>query len=149
MLTTSTKSVADYFKERLLARASGKSTPLSSVVTPDEEADEDFDDAPRGGLGSARTTFSSDSSSFQTGMSKFASMFTSATVTIKEEVPNVNNTEEIAQDNERLKGKDKETGEQTDDKDDKEVRKKAKEERKREKAEKKEKKRRKKEAEGL
>ncbi|KAF9070789.1 hypothetical protein BDP27DRAFT_1362261 [Rhodocollybia butyracea] len=106
-LTTSTKTVADYFKERLLAKTStaNKPTPLTSVFTALEidegddaprhglgsfnasAADEgDFDDAPRGGLGSSRTTFTSTSSSLQTGIiSKFASMFTSASVTTHEE----------------------------------------------------------------
>ncbi|KAE9408664.1 hypothetical protein BT96DRAFT_913804 [Gymnopus androsaceus JB14] len=156
-LTTSTKSVADYFKERLLAKASGKSTPLTSVVTRDEEedesprhglgsasrptADDDFDDAPRGGLGSARTTFSSATSSLQTGMSKFASMFTSAT---KEEV-----TEESDLKDKTERGKDEKSTKKIDEDTDKETveekaaRRKAKEERRREKAEKKEKKRRK------
>ncbi|KAJ4467762.1 hypothetical protein J3R30DRAFT_3565569 [Lentinula aciculospora] len=103
-LTTSTKSVSDYFKERLLAKTSGK----SSLIIPTEKDDsndnsegppraglgssltreEDFDDAPHGGLGSTRTatTFNSTSSSFQNGLSKFASMFTSATVTTREEI---------------------------------------------------------------
>ncbi|KAJ6497762.1 hypothetical protein C8R45DRAFT_1072254 [Mycena sanguinolenta] len=51
-LTTSTKSVADYFKDKLLAKA-GKST--SVVPTPSEAIKTEIDyDAPRGGLGSSR-----------------------------------------------------------------------------------------------
>ncbi|KAJ7928504.1 hypothetical protein B0H13DRAFT_1967577 [Mycena leptocephala] len=51
-LTTSTKSVADYFKDKLLAKAgkSGSATP-----TPFEAIKTEMDyDAPRGGLGSSR-----------------------------------------------------------------------------------------------
>ncbi|KAJ3908214.1 hypothetical protein F5879DRAFT_1007839 [Lentinula edodes] len=111
-LTTSTKSVSEYFKERLLVKTSGNSSPLSSTVTPESNAravDEsesedapraglgssrnltrdtgDLDDTPRGGLGSSRTstTFTSAASTFQSGMSKFESMFTSASVIAKEE----------------------------------------------------------------
>ncbi|KAF7375882.1 G-patch domain-containing protein [Mycena sanguinolenta] len=51
-LTTSTKSVADYFKDKLLAKA-GKST--SVIPTPSEAIKTEIDyDAPRGGLGSSR-----------------------------------------------------------------------------------------------
>ncbi|KAJ3933012.1 MAG: hypothetical protein NXY57DRAFT_1000479 [Lentinula lateritia] len=109
-LTTSTKSVSEYFKERLLVKTSGNSSPLSSTVTPETNARaaddsenedtprvglgsyrnltrDDLDDTPRGGLGSTRasTKFTSAASTFQSGMSKFASMFTSASVIAKEE----------------------------------------------------------------
>ncbi|KAI0090529.1 hypothetical protein BDY19DRAFT_1040795 [Irpex rosettiformis] len=58
-LTTSTKCVMDYFKEKLLAKSSGSSTPFASTststLTPrneDAEGEEDaYDDRPRGGLG--------------------------------------------------------------------------------------------------
>ncbi|KIK68988.1 hypothetical protein GYMLUDRAFT_236858 [Collybiopsis luxurians FD-317 M1] len=102
-LTTSAKSVADYFKERLSVKAC-KSSPLSSAISPEtakrrttDDGEEDApraglgslkrsysdtdDDAPRAGLGSARATFASAtpaSSSFSLEMSKIASMFSSA-----------------------------------------------------------------------
>ncbi|KAJ7350411.1 hypothetical protein DFH08DRAFT_958092 [Mycena albidolilacea] len=52
-LSTSTKSVADYFKDKLLAKA-GKST--SATPTPSEAIKTEivYDDAPRGGLGTSR-----------------------------------------------------------------------------------------------
>ncbi|KAJ3852655.1 hypothetical protein EV368DRAFT_73911 [Lentinula lateritia] len=111
-LTTSTKSVSEYFKERLLVKSSGNSSLSSSTVTPetnaraadDSESEDapraglgsyrnltrdngDLDDTPRGGLGSTRapTTFTSAASTLQSGMSKFASMLTSASVIAKEE----------------------------------------------------------------
>lgn len=91
-------------------KTSGNSSPLSSTVTPETNARaaddsenedtprvglgsyrnltrDDLDDTPRGGLGSTRasTKFTSAASTFQSGMSKFASMFTSASVIAKEE----------------------------------------------------------------
>ncbi|KAJ7497010.1 hypothetical protein FB451DRAFT_1209716 [Mycena latifolia] len=48
-LTTSTKSVADYFKDKLLAKAA-----KSGSATPTPIKDESAYDAPRGGLGSSR-----------------------------------------------------------------------------------------------
>jgi Pin2-interacting protein X1 len=54
-LTTSTKSVADYFRDKLLAKSSAKSgTP--TPLTPLTEYEADAHDAPRGGLGSFRPT---------------------------------------------------------------------------------------------
>ncbi|KAK7057498.1 G-patch domain-containing protein, partial [Favolaschia claudopus] len=54
-LTTSTKSVSDYFKDKLLAKA-GKSG--SVVTTPSDAIKSEIDyDAPRGGLGSSRVQF--------------------------------------------------------------------------------------------
>jgi Pin2-interacting protein X1 len=50
-LTTSTKSVADYFKDRLRAKGSGSSSPLLSTGS---EKDAESSEAPRGGLGSSR-----------------------------------------------------------------------------------------------
>jgi Pin2-interacting protein X1 len=50
--TTSTKSVADYFRERLLAKSLGVSLPS----TPKPAVDEDEDDtSPRAGLGSSKS----------------------------------------------------------------------------------------------
>ncbi|KAF8348374.1 hypothetical protein F5887DRAFT_880525 [Amanita rubescens] len=46
-ITTSSKSVADYFKEKLLSRTSGSSTSKSDI-------DDDAFDKPRGGIGSRR-----------------------------------------------------------------------------------------------
>ncbi|KAL0577736.1 hypothetical protein V5O48_004230 [Marasmius crinis-equi] len=93
-LTTSTKSVSDYFKERLLAKL-GKSTPLRDVSTMDTdeprgglgtsdygnlESDDD-DRLPRGGLGASRVQIDTSSlaTSSQITTSKFASMFASFT----------------------------------------------------------------------
>lgn len=59
-LTTSTKSVMDYFKEKLLAKSNGassSSTPISatSPSTPRDDDEDDYGDRPRGlGLGFAR-----------------------------------------------------------------------------------------------
>jgi Pin2-interacting protein X1 len=53
-LTTSTKSVADYFRDKLLARSSAKSGTATSA-TPRTEYDAEAHDAPRGGLGSSRS----------------------------------------------------------------------------------------------
>lgn len=66
VLTTSTKSVADYFRDKLLARSSAK----SGTTTPRTEYEAETHDAPRGGLGSSRPNsdmpklFSSNSSTF-------------------------------------------------------------------------------------
>jgi len=50
-LTTSSKSVMDYFKEKLLAKSSSR-TPLTTVAsTPRDDGEVDYDDRPRGGLG--------------------------------------------------------------------------------------------------
>ena len=49
-ITTSTKSVAEYFKEKLLSRSSGSSIPTNRKMDPDDDAY----DAPRGGIGSSR-----------------------------------------------------------------------------------------------
>ncbi|KAJ3966669.1 hypothetical protein EV361DRAFT_934130 [Lentinula raphanica] len=101
-LTTSTKSVSDYFKEKMLAKTYTQSSPLSSMVTQkadviDEDEYEDvprggigsfrnsargeydLDDADRGGLGSARAATTA-MSTMQSGMSKFQAMFTSAAI---------------------------------------------------------------------
>ncbi|KAJ7690703.1 hypothetical protein B0H17DRAFT_1331341 [Mycena rosella] len=51
-LTTSTKSVADYFKDKLLAKA-GKSGSATPTPSDDIKNESDYD-APRGGLGSSR-----------------------------------------------------------------------------------------------
>ncbi|KAG6857727.1 hypothetical protein H0H87_004143 [Tephrocybe sp. NHM501043] len=86
-LTTSTKSVADYFKEKLLAKTSKSGTqtptmPRTDIVVKQEEEEEDSSDAPRGlgaprmGLGSK--TESLDSESQRIGLSKFSSLMSSA-----------------------------------------------------------------------
>ncbi len=46
-ITTSSKSVADYFKEKLLSRTSS-----STRINSKSDIDEDGFDAPRGGIGS-------------------------------------------------------------------------------------------------
>ncbi len=81
-LTVSTKSVADYFKERLLAKANGKTSMPSATPSRTDE-----DEAPSGGIGSSRSAFRL-SSRFSDdedaprpmglGMSKFGSLMSSA-----------------------------------------------------------------------
>lgn len=75
-LTTSTKSVADYFKEKLLVRAtqSESTTPVSQ---------RDAYDLPRGGLGSGRARFEiqeddSEVGARHVGISKFSSLMSSS-----------------------------------------------------------------------
>lgn len=53
-LTTSAKSVADYFKDRLQASARGSSLPS---LSSNSEKDGETCDVPRGGLGSSRLRF--------------------------------------------------------------------------------------------
>ncbi|KAJ3727046.1 hypothetical protein C8R42DRAFT_694485 [Lentinula raphanica] len=131
-LTTSTKSVSDYFKEKMLAKTYAQSLPLSSMVTQkadviDEDEYEDvprggigsfrnsargeydLDDADRGGLGSARAATTA-MSTMQSGMSKFQAMFTSAA--IMPEIDSVKtgsiaDTEGIVKDAEAREGKKK------------------------------------------
>ncbi|KAF5385932.1 hypothetical protein D9615_002299 [Tricholomella constricta] len=80
-LTTSTKSVADYFKEKLLAKVSmsGSGTP---VMLGTDTKMEDSYAAPRGGLGSSRLKSgtideSIDSQSQRIGLSKYSSLMSS------------------------------------------------------------------------
>jgi Pin2-interacting protein X1 len=80
-LTTSTKSVADYFKDKLLAKAgkSGSATP-----TPFEAIKTEMDyDAPRGGLGSSRVKLEPKEDDpvdppVRMGLSKLSSMMASS-----------------------------------------------------------------------
>lgn len=53
-LTTSAKSVADYFRDKLLARSSAKSGMTTPVISQTEHEADDYD-APRVGLGSFRS----------------------------------------------------------------------------------------------
>ncbi|KAG6866211.1 hypothetical protein C0991_007236 [Blastosporella zonata] len=83
-LTTSAKSVADYFKEKLLAKSSksGTQTPTTPLVDFKQEL-EDSHDAPRGGLGASRMGLgikaeSLDTESQRIGLSKFSSLMSSA-----------------------------------------------------------------------
>ena len=89
-LTVSSKSVMDYFKEKLAA----KSRPSSSPGTPPVEEASDYDDRPRMGLGASKlraeiTQEVKVESEERRGLggigsgmrSSFASMFASATVT--------------------------------------------------------------------
>lgn len=80
-LTVSTKSVADYFKERLMAKSAGK----SGTVTP--SSDDKEEEAPsRGGIGSSRSGLGSQMMDDEDdapramglGMSKFGSLMSSA-----------------------------------------------------------------------
>jgi len=79
-LTTSTKSVADYFKDRLLAKRSTVSSPLATVTRSTED---DGEERPRGlgmgGLGfkPAAATADDDASVTATGISKFGSLMSS------------------------------------------------------------------------
>ncbi|KAJ6558448.1 hypothetical protein DFH09DRAFT_530882 [Mycena vulgaris] len=80
-LTTSTKSVADYFKDKLLAKAgkSGSATP-----TPSEDIKTELDyEAPRGGLGSSRVKLEMKEEDdieppVRMGLSKLSSMLSSS-----------------------------------------------------------------------
>ncbi|KIJ65838.1 hypothetical protein HYDPIDRAFT_166848 [Hydnomerulius pinastri MD-312] len=82
-ITTSTKSVADYFKEKLGAKSSGAATPAKNT-----DSDSAGYDLPRGGLGSSRAFSSStpadESDHPRVGIGKsgnvFASFFTSASM---------------------------------------------------------------------
>ncbi|KAG6889113.1 hypothetical protein C0995_003682 [Termitomyces sp. Mi166 len=76
-LTTSTKSVADYFKEKLLAKSSKSGT--QSPLTPHFK--EDPYDTPRGGLGASQLKMdigTPDAESQRIGLSKFSSLMSSS-----------------------------------------------------------------------
>ncbi|KAJ3517256.1 hypothetical protein NLJ89_g620 [Agrocybe chaxingu] len=90
-ITTSAKSVTDYFKEKLVARSaktSGASTPLSpgSSYSPAETSDtsDDVFDAPRMGLGSSRLRLEvhsetkDEEDTRRIGLSKFSSLMSSS-----------------------------------------------------------------------
>ncbi|KAF5388877.1 hypothetical protein D9757_005598 [Collybiopsis confluens] len=80
-ITTSAKSVSDYFKERLLAKGSGKSPLPADADRQTLGLDDIDDDVSHAGLGSVRTTLASANSAYSPislGMSKFASLFTAA-----------------------------------------------------------------------
>ncbi|KAF8178520.1 hypothetical protein K438DRAFT_1264380 [Mycena galopus ATCC 62051] len=90
-LTTATKSVADYFKDKLLAKA-GKS--MSVTPTPSEAIKTEIDyDMPRGGLGSSRVKLEpkeEDEPPARMGlglskMSMMSSFFAASTSAVKEE----------------------------------------------------------------
>ena len=76
-LTTSTKSVSDYFKERLLAKASTRSISVPKLEDTKPRCDSDVEDyTPRGGLGASRAQMTGpESEPTFTTTSKFASMF--------------------------------------------------------------------------
>ncbi|KAJ7594625.1 hypothetical protein C8J56DRAFT_1161211 [Mycena floridula] len=87
-LTTSTKSVADYFKERLQAK--------QQPQRPVEDVDDDDDDAPRGGLGSSRMR--------DTGiMSTFSSLLSS---TILSTIPSSEPEPELSEKEKKKKDKE-------------------------------------------
>ncbi|TFK23679.1 hypothetical protein FA15DRAFT_620461 [Coprinopsis marcescibilis] len=97
-ITTSKKSVADYFKERLLAKANKSGTPASNVSTPIPVASMEDDEAekkPRGGLGFSRFSWEKheENNTVAIGMSKFGSLMSSAflasTVSISQETSTV------------------------------------------------------------
>lgn len=78
-LTTSTKSVADYFKEKLLARSS--TTAMFCTPQQDVQTDNDTHDTPRRGLGSSclqvETRGEFDAETQRIGISKFSSLMSS------------------------------------------------------------------------
>lgn len=96
-LRTSSKSVMDYFKEKLLAKSNSKSTSASTNASPAPGAStppshDDYDDRPRSGLGlgAARglgsrlhveTTYEEDTETSRTGLgaaSRMSAMFAAA-----------------------------------------------------------------------
>lgn len=93
-ITTSTKSVAEYFKDKLLANPSKSNVdnPISTSESHIEIAEEhDFYDAPRRGLGSSQLRYDTtketlDIETRRMGISKFSSLisssFLAATVSI-------------------------------------------------------------------
>ncbi|KAJ7729533.1 hypothetical protein DFH07DRAFT_895623 [Mycena maculata] len=93
-LTTSTKSVADYFKDKLLAKA-GKYGTATPKPSEDVKVEMDYE-APRGGLGSSRVKLEPTEGSVdpptRMGLSKLSSMMASSffvastSVVVKEEV---------------------------------------------------------------
>ena len=78
-LTTSTKSVADYFKDRLRAKGSGSSSPLLSTGS---EKDDESSEASKRGLGSSRLGLGArvdgQTSTVGLGASKFGSLVSGA-----------------------------------------------------------------------
>ncbi|EIW55881.1 uncharacterized protein TRAVEDRAFT_50368 [Trametes versicolor FP-101664 SS1] len=109
-LTVSSKSVMDYFKEKLAAKsnaASGAATP-ASPVTPREEELDDYADRPRIGLGASRLrveTTVEEAQEVRGGLGgigsgsrmQFAAMFAKAstTATVTTEVVAVQSAEEV------------------------------------------------------
>ncbi|KAJ2931230.1 hypothetical protein H1R20_g5813, partial [Candolleomyces eurysporus] len=103
-ITTSTKSVADYFKEKLSLKSSSKTSP-AATPTNDSDASQgrDYDDErPMGGLGFSRLRFEVreesqvEEETMRMGLSKFSSLmsstFLSATATTPssfEETPEI------------------------------------------------------------
>ncbi|KAF7980809.1 hypothetical protein HWV62_36418 [Athelia sp. TMB] len=76
-LTVSTRSMADYFKDRLKAK-SGDASPATPADSPGTPAENDAYDAPRGGLGASRgigmKSAHEDAPATGLGMSKFGSL---------------------------------------------------------------------------
>lgn len=79
-LTTSTRSMADYFKDRLREKNGESSAPTSPDSSAEDGKDESYD-APRGGLGSSRLTVEKKDDKITKmglGMSKFESLMSGA-----------------------------------------------------------------------
>ncbi|KAJ2916338.1 hypothetical protein MD484_g4119, partial [Candolleomyces efflorescens] len=86
-ITTSTKSVADYFKEKLSLKSSSKSASPAGTSTPnssDASQDRDYDaERPMGGLGFSRLRFEVleenkvEEETMRMGLSKFSSLMSS------------------------------------------------------------------------
>ncbi|KZV64315.1 hypothetical protein PENSPDRAFT_615618 [Peniophora sp. CONT] len=132
-LTTSTFSVADYFKAKLAERSTAKRTPSSSSSTPVEEGEEE---KPRMGLGMRARVEDEEEGPVRMGLgasSKFASMAMFAparTETVVEE-------KDVIMEDDVVVVKEEVVVESLDEGDEKEERRKAKEARKAEKAERK------------
>ncbi|KAJ7502893.1 hypothetical protein B0H11DRAFT_1986818 [Mycena galericulata] len=130
-LTTSTKSVADYFKDKLLAKA-GKSGSATPTSCEDIKSEMDYD-TPRGGLGSSRIKVEPKEDSPPARMgSKLSTMMASSffaassSVLVKEEVVVVEEVtvekkkkkKRSSPEEENVKGKDKKGKRRLDDKSD-------------------------------
>ncbi|KAG6920020.1 hypothetical protein DXG01_010088 [Tephrocybe rancida] len=145
-LTTSTKSVADYFKEKLLAKSFKSGTQTPTTPLPEAVNQEEPYDAPRGGLGASRMGLgvkaeTPDTETQRIGLSKFSSLmssaFLSATTMLSSE-PSTGESTPLGPDSSSKIKKEKRNKASTEDGKDEAAR----EIRKREKKEKKEKKRR-------
>ncbi|KAJ3570908.1 hypothetical protein NP233_g4105 [Leucocoprinus birnbaumii] len=74
-ITTSTKSVQDYFKEKM-GKLKGLATTVTSI-----QSEVDYDDVPRGGLGSRPRLMTEDEDAPRIGLSKFSALMSSTYMT--------------------------------------------------------------------
>ncbi|KAG6828074.1 hypothetical protein H0H92_009336 [Tricholoma furcatifolium] len=113
-LTTSTKSVADYFKEKLLAKSSKSGTQTPSTPLPDTQENDSYD-TPRGGLGASRMLSiqadEADAEVQRVGLSKFSSLmsstFLSATTLLSTIDPSTEDSTPTSSDTPKVKEKRK------------------------------------------